>query len=225
MSLPGNFFCRLRAVDQVMSSMPVKIHIQFPLSFVAAVLAVALCIVQAQPAVAKEEKSKPTVSNLERKLLAADKLELFSLSPNYYMIQRSKAYVPGQPQPAEPPVEQGFHDHKNLGSIVIRNPKARRRVAEQLVQNFHKPGSGAECFEPHHGLRIYEKGTTVDLVLCFDCGRMETFGMDQPGDIHVTYPVPPMFYTLFRDYNIPYEGPRPEKMENETRTTTATRSH
>ena len=172
---------------------------------------------------AQKQKSKPGVCELERKLLDAEKLELFSLKPNYYRFERSKLTVPGQEPPAKPVAEEGFHDHLILGSIVLKSPKVQRQLVQQLLKNFHEPGNIAECFEPHHGLRIYDKGTTADLVMCFDCGQMDTFGIRDSGDLHVGAKVPVLFYTLFRDFNIPYEGPRPHELEHDTGTTTSTK--
>lgn len=179
----------------------------------------------AAPAVAKDQKNNRPLSRLERKLLDADKLELFSLSPNYYMFHRVKWPVPGQTPPEQPPeqplAEQGFYGHKILGILTITHPKVRRQLARQLIENFHRPGATSECFDPHHGLRIYDKGTTVDLVLCYSCGRMNTYGLEYSEDeISLGNGFPPLLYTLFRDDDIPYEGPKLE-IADDVNTSTA----
>jgi hypothetical protein len=173
-------------------------------------------------------KSKPAQeSELERRLLSAEKIELFSLVPEFYQLEYQKAVVEQHKAEGRFPVvwpkdhpkfeEMGFHGHKVLGSVVVKNPTVRRQVAQQLIRSFRESSPGAECFEPHHGVRLYDKDTTADLVICFDCGRKDTYGVDNdlPG---VGAHVPPLLYTLFRRYDIPYEGPRPPGMEDEETT-------
>jgi hypothetical protein len=165
---------------------------------------------------------EPKAAELEHRLLSADKIELFSLVPDYYRLEYDKALVEKHkaegrfpavwPQDHPKFEDMGFHGNKVLGSVVVKNATVRRQVAQQLVRSFRERNPGAECFEPHHGVRIYDKDTTADVVICFDCGRKDTYGVknDPPG---VGADVPPLLYTLFRRYDIPYEGPKPHGVE------------
>jgi hypothetical protein len=71
--------------------------------------------------------------------------------------------------------EEGqFHRYRILGSKPILESALRARIVSQVVRGLvEPPDEMALCFDPRHGVRAERDGTTVDLVICFSCNRVE----------------------------------------------------
>jgi hypothetical protein len=56
-------------------------------------------------------------------------------------------------------------------TVVI--PRAEIAQVAKAVAKALGQGPEANCFEPHHALRVVSGGQTVDLVICFACQEVE----------------------------------------------------
>jgi hypothetical protein len=95
-------------------------------------------------------------------LTKADKVELYSVDP-----------VP--PKQDEKPKDE-FRGWNSYGKTELKTAELRKKVLE--VAQAGKPGYGAKCFDPRHGIRATADGKSVDLVICFECSWVHVF----PGD-------------------------------------------
>jgi hypothetical protein len=60
-----------------------------------------------------------------------------------------------------------FHGWKVLGRVPVREAGARE--AMDAAVGGIRPGVGAKCFEPRHGVRATAGSESVDVVICFEC--------------------------------------------------------
>ncbi|MCS6850379.1 MAG: hypothetical protein NZ700_04330 [Gemmataceae bacterium] len=96
----------------------------------------------------------------------AETFELYSLDPGPEFKQKGKR--------AE--ARDGFHGWKVLGKTEVNKEAERRLLADVLRLGVEENyGIAANCFQPRHGLRLHAAGKTVDLVICFECFRVEVF--------------------------------------------------
>lgn len=68
-----------------------------------------------------------------------------------------------------------FHDYRILGQVSIVAPTDRQRVVDAVESAVLESTVPAACFEPRHGLRVSAGHDTCDLLICFECGRMEMY--------------------------------------------------
>jgi hypothetical protein len=91
-----------------------------------------------------------------------EQLYLYSLDGRYF--------EPGQ----EPKTAEKFHGVPVLGKVEITDPEKRREIVAALKDGVARSdGKTAGCFWPRHGLRVVEKGQTLDYVICFECLQLE----------------------------------------------------
>lgn len=97
-------------------------------------------------------------------LRGAIKLEVLSLDP-------AKFDEKGK----EPEFFQGY---RVMGRIEI--PKSERfdALRDSLIAGV-APASMLRCFSPRHGVRVVTKKRTMDLVMCFECGRTVVVGLPE----------------------------------------------
>lgn len=70
--------------------------------------------------------------------------------------------------------KDAFHRWKILGSTTVKQGEARNQLVAALVKGVEENQElSANCFQPRHGLRATYEGTTVDLVICFQCHQIE----------------------------------------------------
>lgn len=101
---------------------------------------------------------------VEDRLLAMTSLELFSVDPGHRH-------------------DHGFRGYGVLGSVVVHDRAAIQAMIRGLFDNFRPPpelrqpfGVGAAyCFEPRLGVRATDAAGTVDLLICYECGRMHAW--------------------------------------------------
>lgn len=75
-----------------------------------------------------------------------------------------------------PPVKNGFHGYEILGQVAITNQKQRQQLVDSLYRGILRPDAWvAACFLPRHGIRASRKDDTVELLICFECARIETY--------------------------------------------------
>jgi len=92
----------------------------------------------------------------------ADTFELLSLEPHF-----QGRHVKG-----------AFHGYKILGSTAIQDASTRKRLVQELE------GGVAEnqcwitmCFNPRHAIRVTRAKKYADFVICFECSRVEIYGV------------------------------------------------
>ena len=90
--------------------------------------------------------------------LASDKVTLYSIEPN----EKGR---------------ENFHGYKVLGKARIKNSETAAILAD-LKKSLTDKNGGALCFNPHHALRAAASGHTYDIVICYLCGEVLTYGMD-----------------------------------------------
>src|SRR5262249_36926151 len=108
----------------------------------------------AAPAAGAREKDNKFPDGALKVLEKADSYELLSLDPG----------TEG--------VKDGFHGWKVLGKTTVKDKKARALVLGALKKGVAERGRPWKCFEPRHGPRATHGGTTVELVICFECGQV-----------------------------------------------------
>jgi hypothetical protein len=90
-------------------------------------------------------------------LTRADSIDLYSLEP-------SDGGDPGGRG-------KRLHGWLILGKTTVNDAATRAELLEQLEKGIADPDKGgAKCFDPRHAIRAEYGGTTVDLLICFECG-------------------------------------------------------
>jgi hypothetical protein len=96
-------------------------------------------------------------------LSSAESIVIYSLDPTHL-----EDFRPGVTDRTH------FHCYPILGRAMWRPgdfDTLRRTLIEGLT-----PCERVLCFAPRHGLRIHTARATIDLVLCFECHKMQVFG-------------------------------------------------
>lgn len=113
---------------------------------------------------ARETKQRAFPGDSRALLEDADTFEMLSLSPD------------GNPEailPKTPNTSGHFHGWRILGRTPVRAPQQRKQLLAALY-NSMGGSCGAMCFNPRHGIHASKNGKTVDLIICFGCGRLQT---------------------------------------------------
>jgi hypothetical protein len=93
-------------------------------------------------------------------LEAATRLELLSL----------------QPTAPDDQSKDDFHGWKVLGTKAVEDEKTREELVEVFEHGVAEyKGGPAKCFNPRHGIRVKDNGTTVDFVICFECFQVRLY--------------------------------------------------
>lgn len=103
-------------------------------------------------------------SSTVRVLDNAEEFVLYSLDPPMYRDPK-----------AEPPQEL-FHDYAVLGKAEISQTTVRKELLKALYAGIAEAdGRAPRCFNPRHGIRASFRGESVDVVICFECSRIESY--------------------------------------------------
>jgi hypothetical protein len=94
-------------------------------------------------------------------LLKADRIELFSLNP-FTKPGGDKATLRGWPV---------------LGSVTVTDKDTRAKLVREVEAGIAatKVHDIALCFHPRHAVRATADGVTAELVICFECWRVEVY--------------------------------------------------
>jgi hypothetical protein len=88
-----------------------------------------------------------------------DEFELYSLNPETQL----KA-------------DEGFHGWQVLAVTLVKEKKDRMELLEAMRSGVKEnEGMVADCFNPHHGIRLRNGAVTTDLVICFQCLQVQVF--------------------------------------------------
>jgi hypothetical protein len=128
-------------------------------------------------------------------LAKPDSVDLYSLDP-----------IP--PGPGEEPTEF-FQGWQVLGKNAVTDADGRKAVLAAAATI--RPGWGAKCFNPRHGIRATAGEKTADLVNCFECRWVYVFLDREQEVVHLTIgrDQQPALDKVLTDAKVPL--PRPAK--------------
>jgi hypothetical protein len=90
---------------------------------------------------------------------------------------------PKRPSPRhddDPPSKETFHGYAVLGEAVIHDQAIRKELLGALYKGVaNSDGDQYACFYPRHGISATLAGEKVDLVICFECLSIDTYGKDK----------------------------------------------
>jgi hypothetical protein len=95
-----------------------------------------------------------------------------------------------------------------LGKTNITNPKVKAELISALYSGLKKDVSFAFCFNPRHGIRVVNGNQRLDLVICFECGRIDVYTSVSSGQACVSSLPEAVFDKALKDAKIPL-GERP----------------
>jgi hypothetical protein len=119
-------------------------------------------------------------------LQQADRIELLSLDPRR---------VAGD--------GDSFHGWRVLGRTEVEAKSAGPVVADVLRLGAEEGGAGYLCFDPRHGIRAFGPDGVVELVLCFECGYAEVYGVSWVKGFGVGPTPQATFDRLLREGGVP----------------------
>ena len=100
-----------------------------------------------------------------------------------------------------------FHQYPILGSAPVKSPQRIRSLAKTLDQGVHFE-DWAMCFFPRHGIRAeLPDGRRIDLVICYQCGRMDVHGAWETS-VHPGQPSKAALDAILRSAGIDLDDPR-----------------
>jgi hypothetical protein len=107
-----------------------------------------------------KRETTPLPRDIADVLLAADRVELLSLDPNW----RGKQTTP-----------KNFHDYAVLGQVEITDRVKIERVAKAIIRAGEEGGYPLEGFKPHHGIHAEHEKQARDLLISFECGQIQIY--------------------------------------------------
>ena len=100
------------------------------------------------------------------RVLAEGEFELLSLDPTFLTAKQRRRLR-----------KKLFHGWLVLGRTTIREGSRRDELVDALRRSVaNSSGAYVYCFDPRHGIRASLGAQTVDLVICFECERIELYG-------------------------------------------------
>lgn len=129
--------------------------------------------------------SPPFPDKLKTQLREADELTVYALWTTNDQQQTS----------------QQFHNYPTAGTVNLKNHPKRLEVIEGLILGSETNSTEMACFYPHHGLRVIHQGKTIDLLICFGCGKVEH--LPSGAFYHMHKSTQPALDSLFAEAGIP----------------------
>ena len=126
-----------------------------------------------------QQWSHRSIASAERALApilsAADEIIIYSLDPSD--VDKIRPGVTDR---------DFFHGFPILGRAIVRRAAEVDRWRRTFIEGF-APCERVLCFAPRHGVRIHARQVTVDLVLCFECQKMQVIGLDGTPPLNDTF--------------------------------------
>ncbi len=69
--------------------------------------------------------------------------------------------------------KDNFNDYPVLSKIEVVDPKLQSELKSALIEGMNQNAIEAKCFNPRHGLRVSSGLKTIDVVICFECNKLE----------------------------------------------------
>jgi hypothetical protein len=105
--------------------------------------------------------------------------------------------------------KEKFHGLVVLGKTTITNPKVKAELISALYSGIKKDVSFAFCFSPRHGIRVVNGNQELDLVICFECGKIDAYTNLSSRQVYVSSLPQVVFDKTLKDAKIPL-GKRPD---------------
>lgn len=78
---------------------------------------------------------------------------------------------------ATPAPKEVFHDYGVLGQAELKDKSQREALLKALYKGIaDSDGTVAACFNPRHGISATLGDERVDLLICFECYSLQSFG-------------------------------------------------
>jgi hypothetical protein len=107
--------------------------------------------------------------------------------------------------------QKGFHGHASLGSVQIK-AAAKNKLIAALKKGIGESEGAGGCFIPRHGIRATRNGTTVELVICFQCSNVHIYLDGKPTEGTGTVGEPQAaFDAILKKAKIPLADPKATK--------------
>lgn len=138
----------------------------------------------------------PEADSIKKVFAKATKVYLYSIDPNH-----------GKRFSGERPVnsKKVFHGYPVLGRVEIVSPKERKALLDEFVKGIPQDDGNMpdnSCFNPRHGLRMITGSSTNDLVICFQCMQVDSFGFGCCEYFHVSNAPQSVFDGMLSKYKI-----------------------
>jgi len=112
--------------------------------------------------------------------------------------------LPGSPVDPPPQLEEEFNGYKALGKVAVTNAPEVRRLAAAIVEGVETSNEPpALCFFPRHGIRLETSGGRVDMVICYECRRLEIWHKGKLKEVGVSQSSKPMLNEILSNGQIP----------------------
>jgi hypothetical protein len=117
-----------------------------------------------------ESPESPLPPDVRAVLEAPETLEIYAV--------RGSMDLGGMP----PPGSDVFHDNLVIDKAPVPDASQRARIGAAATAGLDPSTPVAACFHPRHAMRAVREGTTVDLVICFECHSVQVFVNDKQTD-------------------------------------------
>jgi hypothetical protein len=115
-----------------------------------------------------------------------------------------------EPTPSFGYAENAFQDHEVFGKTTVTGAAKTALLASLYNGLASRPRNdgleyiGIGCFMPRHGIRAVHKGTTIDLLICFSCMKMQVYeGNKQINQEFSSNEPQPEFNRVLTQANVP----------------------
>lgn len=130
-------------------------------------------------------------------LNGAETLELFALSP--------------EKGSERAPTRETFHGYVVRGKFRVTDQTQRMEVVEAIQQGIKgSNGRVAMCFIPRHGLRVKKGTSQLDMIICYECRKIEVHHDGKPDAVATTATSEAKLNELLHNAEIP-RNPEPNR--------------
>ena len=107
-----------------------------------------------------------------------------------------------QPKPENSRAENYFHDQKIVGSVKISKEEAEE-ILEQILLGLEEESSAWMCFYPRHGFKVAFENSTVEFLICFQCGSLWIYDDSGVDDFLTSTRADRFFHNILKENGIP----------------------
>jgi hypothetical protein len=99
-------------------------------------------------------------------------------------------------------VKDSFRDYPILAQAEVLDPNLQAELKSSLIKGINQNVVAAKCFNPRHGLRVSQGLKTVDVVICFECSRLEVYSTKRVNTLTVSNSAEALFDRILRSSKI-----------------------
>jgi hypothetical protein len=154
----------------------------------------------------KSMEQKSLLEKLDRKQKAKTG-ELKTLIPNIlsgviFSLDFRDTLDSSQPQPENFRAENYFHGQKIVGAVTISKEKTEE-ILEQMLLGLEEESPAWMCFYPRHGFKVVFESSTVEFLICFECGSLWIYDHSGVNDFLTGTRANRFFYNILKENRIP----------------------